>query len=349
MWGVRNGPPYPLDAKTHARVKKQKNSTDGFFKDIDADLKQAGWNTMYPGQRSAISKDDNTAWYAPAHKVRTPSFYENKTGKSLTGWYHTDAQTLSKMSPVKNPSYLNDDVNDYLKSKLKQVNPSYSLGGEAVTNNCAKCAATMTLMKMGYNNIQAGRSITPMSSFSAEHWFKNGIHKKTNNIEDIKDALLDAKNGSFGTIGVGKLNGDGERISGHAMSWTKTRNGKIRIEDGQNGRIFDSVDEMMNAYGMSRNALSTFNDLTNATPNWQAIEMDGVCGIRNNERIVSTRIGRDSVDNLWPLSTNYGTNTVREWTSSIKSSNPAYTSVFNTPMSSINSNFSEIEKLLDDL
>ena len=291
MWGVRNGPPYPLDSKTHARVRKQRSYTSGQlfdFKDMVNGIADYGraWNSNYAGLDSAVANlNDYTSFKAPAHRIRTPDVYN---GPISSIDYRTDVETISRLKPVKNPSYLNDNANDYLKTRLKQVNPGYGVQ-TGTTNNCAKCSATLTLMKMGYNNIQAGRADTPMNAFASQQWFKGGEHKKTNDYNDIAEALNNAPNGSFGMLGLGKTDPKtGDRISGHAMSWTKTRNGKIRIEDGQNAKVFNSLEDVVNEYGMSNNTLATFSRLDNAEPIWGALEMDGVCGLRNNDDITNT-------------------------------------------------------------
>jgi hypothetical protein len=230
---------------------------------------------------------------------------------------------------------------------MRKINPGWNSTDETAVwgtrNNCAKCAATMTLMKMGYNNIQAGRlangKAPGSSSMSSAYWFKGGTHKKTNDLDDIRDAIKQAKPGSFGTIGMGRLNAKNERASGHAFSWTKTRSGKIRIEDPQTGKVYDSLDDYIKLQNFSSGTLATFSDLTNATPKWDAMEQDGVFGIAGNNNISPTN--RKTVD---PLETNFGNN-IRKWNQArpnISSSNTY--SVFNTPMSSVDSRLDELWK-----
>ena len=60
------------------------------------------------------------------------------------------------------------------------------------------------------------------------------------------------------------------------MHWTNDANGNFSIEDGQNGRRFSSVKEMMDTYGADTTlGVSTFR-LDNCEPDWDMMAQDSV-------------------------------------------------------------------------
>ena len=226
---------------------------------------------------------------------------------------------------MKMPQYFDDNQTDFLKNQMKKVNPGFG-AVDGTKNNCTKCSATLALMKMGYNQVQAGLSDRGSPSGAMQNWFIGGVNKKSNELADIAKALKDAKPGSFGTFGCGRVNGSGARVGGHQMSWTKTRNGKIRIEDGQDGRIYESFEDAVRAMNFSSGTLATFSDLTNAKPNWSALAADGVVQLPGNTRIVDSYGDIHQMDS-WANSWN-----ARLAKPEISRSNY---SVFNTPMSMV--------------
>lgn len=306
MWGVRNGPPYPLDKATHNKVKKQKDSKVGSFLSLDpGDIfdKDIGYDTKKLQKLSEIFNDssertrfsldarDVGTKYIAAHPMKKDSQWEsNDFDKSK---YKLDIDTISRRNPMVMPEYFDDNENAFLQNQMKKVNPFFNKSDWlGVKNNCAKCSASLALMKMGYNQVQAGYSTGGAKFGAMQNWFIGGVHKKTNELSDISKALDDAKPGSFGTLGCGRavIRGDGVAVreSGHEVSWTKTRNGKIRIEDGQSGKIYNSFEDLVKDQKFSSGVVADFNDLTNARPNWSALAADSVCSLPNNTKVINS-------------------------------------------------------------
>lgn len=248
-WGVKNGPPYPLSIKKHNKVVKRalKNKTHG---------------TAY------VNFND------PTYKA-VPSHYTD----SLKIRSSTDAYTIGNMNPLVNPNIFSS--NNTIDTYLQRCNPYYNKVAGA-RNNCAKCAATMSLMKMGYNHIQSGLSDTPLKLACEDEWFSDAKIEVSDNYTDIFKEIENTAPGSFGTLSLGRTDSAGNRVSGHSMSWTKLRDGSYRIEDGQSGKTYDSGSSLISDQGFSNGTSSTFCDLTNATPRWGALERDGVFSIENN-------------------------------------------------------------------
>lgn len=308
MWGVRNGPPYPLDAKVHAKVKEQKNSRVGSFLNLDPDDifdKDVGYDTLELQKlskifdsspektRFSLSVKDTGTRHIAVHPIDQNRLEPSNRQVFNKSKYRLDIETISSRKPMVMPEYFDDNENAFLQNQMKKVNPFFNKSDWAgVKNNCAKCSATLALMKMGYNQVQAGYSTGGATIGAAQNWFVGGTHKKTNDLSDISKALNDAKPGSFGTLGCGRAatRGDGtiERDGGHEVSWTKTRNGKIRIEDGQTGKIYSSFDDLVKDQRFSSGVVADFNDLTNAKPNWTALAADSVCSLPNNTEVVDS-------------------------------------------------------------
>ena len=247
-WGKRNGPPYPLSIKDHNKVVKKS-------------LKGKKSGTAY------VTKDA-TYGAIPIHEVQNPNYM-----------YRTDVATIKNMNPVINPNIFNSGnaINPY----LQRCNPAYNIAGGR--NNCAKCSTTMSLMKMGYNHIQAGLADRPLKLGCESEWFTNAKLESTNKLSDIYTSLKSVPNGSFGTMSLGRTDSIGNRISGHSLAWTKLRDGSFRIEDGQSGKQYNNFLNMVNDLKFSSGTTATFCNLTNAKPNWRNLELDGVISIQGNK------------------------------------------------------------------
>lgn len=151
---------------------------------------------------------------------------------------------------------------------LKACNPGF--GSDGTTQNCAKCSASLELMLRGYS-ITAGRQTYPSSADANSLWFKDA--KRVDYDMDFAEEALN----SYGPMTSGTLSfkypgGNG----GHAVHWTNDKYGRFEIQDGQNGRTFGSISEMLDTYGGDKSAsISTFR-LDNCEPNYDAMEQDSV-------------------------------------------------------------------------
>lgn len=151
---------------------------------------------------------------------------------------------------------------------LRECNPGF--GADGTTQNCAKCSATLELRMRGYA-ISAGRQSYPSSNDAASLWFKDA--KRIDYDSDVvEDALKSYGNMTSGTISIQYPNGNG----GHAMHWTNNINGVFSIQDGQNGRVFHSVRDMMDTYGADPDAKVTTFRLDNCEPDWDMLSQDSV-------------------------------------------------------------------------
>ena len=255
-WGKRNGPPYPLSNEKHNKVvlRNYKNKS----------------GTAYD-----LSNLDESYGMIPMHF----------TGKK----YRSDAFTLANLknnSSMVNPNWFNPNAGKNLETGLlTRINPGRGTSGQIGHNNCVKCSAATTLMKMGYNQISAGQAFKGLNMERAVgEWFNNAKIDRCNSTKEAEDLLRRMPPGSFGTVSSSRYAGDNKtRIGGHAMSWTKMRNGDIRIEDGQVAKTFSSLSEACKEYGLSGEGL--VSRLDKATPNWERLEQDGAISLRGNRTV----------------------------------------------------------------
>lgn len=155
------------------------------------------------------------------------------------------------------------------EADLSYINPNW--GQPGTTQNCAKCAVATELMKYGVA-VTAGRQAFPSSADAMTYWF-DGTERVSKSLDDTETLLASYGDGASGTIAGFYPNGAG----GHAMHFSVS-NGKVHVQDGQNGRRFNSVREAAETYGFDMNAEMRSYRLDNATPNWDHMAEDSVIG-----------------------------------------------------------------------
>lgn len=112
---------------------------------------------------------------------------------------------------------------------LKKVNPKF--GKEGYTNNCPKCSTVLELRKRGMNvTAKSGSGQTDQEMAS---WFKGAKPITDLHVDSAEEKLKEMPAGASGFI-----SGKWKYMGGHVVHWTNIGNGTIRIEDGQNGKVF---------------------------------------------------------------------------------------------------------------
>lgn len=150
---------------------------------------------------------------------------------------------------------------------MDHCNPHY--GDRGTTQNCAKCAATLELGMRGLA-FAAGRQTYPSSCDSASYWFK-GAERMNMDTDIAEDSIKSFGNKTSGTINIQYPVG-----GGHAMHWTVDDTGKFEIQDGQNGKRFDSVADMVDTYGADTSQGVDVFRLDNCEPDWDHMASDSV-------------------------------------------------------------------------
>lgn len=144
------------------------------------------------------------------------------------------------------------------------------IGEPGTTQNCAKCSAALELRLRGYD-ISAGRQSYPSSVDSQSHWFKDAQRVDYSTI-DAEKALNSYGPNTSGTLSFKYPNNKG----GHAVHWTNDAKGKFEIQDGQNGRKFNTLMDMIGTYGGDPGGSITTFRLDNCEPNWDNMASDSV-------------------------------------------------------------------------
>jgi hypothetical protein len=162
-------------------------------------------------------------------------------------------------------------------------NPGY--GKPGTTQNCAKCSAALELKMRGYD-ISAGRQTYPSSADAQSFWFKDARRVDYSTV-DAEKALNSYGPNTSGTLSFKYPNNKG----GHAVHWTNDAKGKFEIQDGQNGRKFNTLMDMIGTYGGDPGGYITTFRLDNCEPNWDNMASDSV--IRFTETVTG-----DATSNL---------------------------------------------------
>lgn len=156
----------------------------------------------------------------------------------------------------------------FTDTDMQDCNPGF--GRDGTTQNCAKCSAALEMRLRGYG-ISAGRQTYPSSVDAQSLWFKAATRVEYD-YDTAEKALRSYGRKTSGTLSFRYPWNTG----GHAVHWTNDSDGNFQIQDGQNGRLFSSLSDMMSAYGGDTSSpISTFR-LDNCEPNFDAMEQDSV-------------------------------------------------------------------------
>lgn len=175
-----------------------------------------------------------------------------------------------------------------LQRDLELCNPGF--GDAGTVQNCAKCSADLEMRLRGYE-VNAGRQSYPSSADAMGYWFKDA-QRVDMDTDAAEDGLKSYGPMTSGTINIHYPGGNG----GHAMHWTNDKDGNFEIQDGQNGRRFGSVEEMMDTYGADKSeGVSTYR-LDNCEPNLDAMEQDSVLRLADDSGFVKNKWSGRAVD-----------------------------------------------------
>lgn len=284
-WGVRrfqdkNGRLTPAGRTQYNYNKIIRNAkAKGNAKTENIDTYNVGLTTF-----TTAGGEKYTSGLTGGHDFDWREMFNGKTA-SDPDLLRVDDQWISDNSPDRN-------ISDFV---VKRINPGF--GSSGTTQNCAKCSSVLELVLHGYTAC-AGRQSFPSSSDAPEFWWK-GAKQVQYDYDSCEDSLKGYGPGTSGTIGIQYGNG-----TGHAMHWTNDRNGNFTIEDGQNGRIFDSLSDMCSTYGADTSlGFSTYR-LDNCEPNWDNMAQDSVCRIGSD---------KDSTRGLRNTSNPSAANVHNEW------------------------------------
>ncbi len=298
QWGVRHGPPYPLDRKVSGRIK---NPNKYKYK-VGTSWTNAKSNPYNWINNIGSYYDSSSLTNAFDRMHRQVQFkLKNENGnivhKSISSIInHYGEEKVSKIFKD-----LKKDPNELLEMN---VNPGY--GKDGTTNNCAKCTAALALSAMGFN-VEAGKSMYGRNSGQTDKWFR-GAKTNSSSYDDGAKFLDSQENGSFGEICIKRSSG-----SGHSMFWKKNNDGTVYIKDGQTNEVHkkSSTKELLNFikdYQCSDVNSVDITPLNNTTPAWANMDMDSVVSKRSIGSNFANKNFIQGDSNKWINTNQYGGN-----------------------------------------
>lgn len=251
-WGVRNGPPYPLDGKSRTSSEKTASGKDY----VDRSLKRVGsQKTAGLSDETVTSLATLAAYVAIIGGMR--AVHEIKYSSDIKSNTKKNSSNIQKKITV-----THSEADD-----LKAVNPDFAdptdIGARV---NCTMCSTAYELRRRGYD-VVAQKTTMGRKPKDAAAWFgvdKKDI-KKYRSRDEFERALNDEPDGSRGLTFTpyGMFN------SHHCMIWEK-KDGKILISDGQDNTPPKSIKQS----GISANGNIPYRYFRtdNAEINWNLIK-----------------------------------------------------------------------------
>lgn len=262
-WGVRNGPPYPLDQKIVKKLKKGKNEK---VRVSDKEYEQNRTKVPTRQQSSGVSR-----YYNPTER----KLIETVSADGLRG--HNVATILNDNAYDNLPAYMKKQkTSTVTTTDARLCNYDRTIAGQrdkGLNNNCVKCSSTLELRKRGYD-VFAGRSVSGMWCGASQYYWDGAVpYKETyDNIE--------SRISKFGNKGSGEFVGRRADGSGHSVYFQNVRgsDGKYHTQfvDGQVGKVYDSLSSLYEAEGFDKSQMGRITRFDNATPNFKHMAQDSV-------------------------------------------------------------------------
>lgn len=284
-WGVRNGPPYPLQNGG----KKKKSSGDKTeysghrAKKVKAAVRTAIGYVPIAGQVATAVDLGRSGIKRALAKGRL-----KKDDKIREGNENIDPKTGLRL---KDKEYSDEE-------DMKRINPGYAsdvyFSDKKTTNNCVFCTTAYELRKRGFDvrakKTETGHGLTQdeinslwkykeKNSFNVRN--AEGLNAKNKATKQEREAAynkitdwIKKQPDQRGNIGVSW------GFSGHSMVY-EIKGGKLIIKDCQNNKTYKNGEkELKNLFSVGSGLLETsggvssvqFRRTDNATPNWENIK-----------------------------------------------------------------------------
>lgn len=305
-WGVKNGPPYPLDVKTSMAIRKGKNENRYEGKKVGVTHTAAASGTYYSRTTSDIEKMPWSEFH------RQPESYKSQFRDTDLGlkevnkfeygdgsWHyknpleHNDVRTLLE-SNFKDGNYSKDEFytisendkrsirengwadNSNAQYYLKCIN-RYDMNEPGCQNNCSKCSDMVELVQRGFNpeHFSSGRSKFGMLNSATQYHWDGAVTYKEKSYDNIERKIKSFGNHGSGTIGIRRVDG-----SGHSMHFTVVK-GRVEVQDGQTGKIYRNLSDALSSESHDPNQFCHITRLDQATPNVKHMLEDSVIRMDN--------------------------------------------------------------------
>lgn len=293
-WGVRNGPPYPLDAKTSARIRRGDNEKVRFsskeYRDMRSGkskykVRRAG-TSHYAGFGERLMGDTDTSYRKRDENgniITVPVVEGSQAGfilKNDPDAYRTQRKgiTSSDLMACNGNNYYTDSATE-----------RFSTLEDGRQNNCVKCTNTLEMRKRGYD-VVAGRTSEGMLSSATQYYWDGALPYKERSVENVEKRLS-----AFGHNGSGEISITYKGGSGHSMYFMnerdpETKEWKSVVMDGQTGERYGSVSDMVDYFKGTIDIDEGFRitRLDTATPNFGHMGEDSVFVGRNSEGMATS-------------------------------------------------------------
>ena len=229
-WGVRNGPPYPLDQKTHNQVVKGATKSSAV---------QNNQNDGKTGSIAAISALAFLGFHLLMKKVVFPRIQDriytetqeafNKHNKELSKSLISDIADTDKQFDADNPPKMISGKHS-VEDDMAAVNPNYAKGTVPGTSqNCSLCSFTYDLRRRGYD-VTALASDTGNIPRKLMDKIYDGAKRDMFGASSFDELYANAaKRYPEGARGMFSVFGNG---MGHSMAW-EIQGGKFVVIDAQ--------------------------------------------------------------------------------------------------------------------
>jgi len=253
-WGVKHGPPYPLDSSVSKRVKSGKDIRVASGKDNkkDPDLhNKKGSNREAYKMALNIALDVatlNPIW-AVQDAVRLGQYASSKVkAKNI-------AKRQSFEEIDKKTGFHKKSKEMTMDEDVKNVNPNFHNFNSNTKNNCMLCTVTYDMRRRGYD-VTAELAGKGYDYNSVKQWYPKAkiVDVRGGNQSVARTAMLGDKrlmdntkseiekqpNGARGNLMVQWSNFQG----GHSMAY-EVIDGKMHIFDGQTGTHYTNPDKIL--------------------------------------------------------------------------------------------------------
>ena len=279
-WGVRNGPPYPLDAKDHSSSERRagykrsidRTRMDGNAANFAIDYKKkrrdklAGVDKQirneYDHSKSTKGKHilkrlgylalDVVTLNVPALVLDGAGIVQDIVGTGIAAKKEGDAAKRKENAEIdkatgfaKKPAGTPENPYD----DVKKINPGFTNIDGNTKSNCMLCTATFELRRRGFE-VTANKASKGFLTADVNRWFPKAEVKRvdfqrksafTGNKEF--SAKVKSELESQGVGARGNLMVTWLQGGGHSMAYEVTKEG-VKIFDGQCGKVYP-VDKIM--------------------------------------------------------------------------------------------------------
>lgn len=327
-WGVKNGPPYPLDRKVSASIKRGENEDRHSAKNTGTshDAGAVGnWYayglSMYPNDFDEF-KRETPKDYQSLYRISNLGLKDvNKFPSEMGGeWKNAledkDLQSLFESNFKNDPSGekvltikqgVKEAINTYGFTSgnvgmdlLKSVNDTFGAGGAETHNNCSKCSDVVEMIQRGFDPtmFEAGRTRFGMFDSANEYHWDGAIPYKEKSYENIENRIKSFGNKASGVISIRRADG-----SGHAMHFSSVKDAatgerRIEVQDGQVAKVYKNLSEALTRQGHDPTQFCKITRLDCATPNIKHMIEDNVLRVDPEYMKSGTKYGPRNED-VW--------------------------------------------------